>query len=136
MTDPEPTPGPVPRVHERAGAVLAAAGVDLPERRGGTVLALAEALEPGDPPRVEPTGGACGGGRRVVLSGDAVVLSDGIRPTHLVAHVVAADGSDLVVLVERGDRGVEPWPGDGEPTGEVRFRSVRLGADRILSGRV
>lgn len=136
MTDPESTRDTVPRVHERAGEVLAAAGVDLPERRGGPVLALAEALEPGDPPRVDAAGGACGGGRRVEISGDVVVLSDGVRPTHLVVRAVGAEGTGVLVLVERGDRGVEPWPRDGEPTAEVRFRSVRLDADRVLSGRV
>lgn len=136
MTDPESSAGPVPRVHERAGAVLDAAGVDLPDRRGGTVLALAEPLDPGDPPRVAAEGAACGGGRRVVLSGDAVVLTDGIRPTHLVVRAVGPDGASLLILVERGDRGVEPWPREGEPTGETYFRSVRLDSARVLSGRV
>lgn len=136
MTDPESTPAHVPRIHERAGAVLDAAGVNVPDRLGGTVLALAEALDPGAPPRVTGGGAACGGGRRVVLSGDAVVLTDGVRPTHLVARAVGPDGAALLILVERGDRGVEPWPRDGEPTGEVHFRSVRLDSARVLSGRV
>lgn len=140
MADPDAISGPTPspRVHERAAEVLAATGAGMPHARGGAVLALAEAADPVDPPVVSDAGGGCGGGRRVVLSGTAVYQCDGMRPTHLLVRAVGAGGSGAgaLVLVERGDRGVEQWPGDGEATGDVAFRSVRLEAGRVLSGRV
>lgn len=129
-----PPPTPSPRVQERAAEILAATGADLPSACGGAVAALAEAADPADPPLVSAAGGGCGGGRRVVLTGEAVYQSDGMRPTHLLVRAMGADGDGVVVLVERGDRGVEPWPGEGATTGEVGFRSVRLDGDRVLSG--
>ena len=123
-----------PRIHDLAAEVLTAAGARVPDARGGTVLAMAEAADPLAPPRLEAAGGACGGGRRVVLDGDAVILSDGERPTHLLVRAVDAVGSRLLVILERGERGVDPWPGDGITTAEVAFRSVRLDASGVVSG--
>ena len=146
MADHRPMPGSAasgedgsaapPRVHDLVAELLAAADAGLPEARGGAVLAMAEAADPVAPPRVDPAGGGSGGGRRIVLDGDAVTLTDGARPTHLLVRAVGPDGSGVLVLVARGERGVEPWPRDGEITGEVAFRSVRLDADGVVSGEI
>ena len=125
-----------PRVHDLASELLAAAEAPVPGSRGGAVLAMAEAADPMAPPRVVAAGGGCGGGRRIVLDGDAVALTDGVRPTHLLVRATGAGGAGVLLLVERGERGVEPWPRDGETAGEVRFRAVRLDADRVVSGVV
>ncbi|MFL0578029.1 hypothetical protein [Dietzia sp. 179-F 9C3 NHS] len=133
---PEREVAPAPSVHSLASELLAAADVAAPDLRGGTVLAMAEASDPVAPPRVEAAGGGCGGGRRILLDGAATTLTDGDRPTHLLVRAVGPDGSGVLVLVERGERGVEPWPRGGERTGEVVFRAVRLDADRVVTGEV
>ena len=74
------------------------------------------------------------GGRRVLLEGRAVVRSDGVRPTHLLVWASGPDGGEVLVLVERGDRGVSPWPAEGTTAGEIGFEAVRLDADRVVSG--
>src|SRR5699024_4748637 len=89
VPEPAETPAPdpadrSPRVHERATLILSAAGAAVPDARGGAILALVEASDPDDPPRVERAGAGCGGGRRVVVTGDAVFQSDGMSPTHLI----------------------------------------------------
>lgn len=134
MSDEHPSADPSPRVHDRAALLLAAAGLEPPVARGGAVLGLTEPAVPSDPPTVAAAGGGCGGGRRVVLDGRAVFLTDGVRPTHLLAHAVDTDGTGVRVLLERGDRGVEPWPREGATTGELEFRSVRLDAGRVVTG--
>lgn len=133
---PAEEPSAPPRVHDLAAELLSAAGVGLPDARGGAVLAMAEAADPVAPPRVGAAGAGCGGGRRVVLDGDAVTLTDGDRPTHLLVRAVGPDGSGVLVMVARGERGVEPWPREGERTGEITFRSARLDAAGVVSGEI
>ena len=119
-------------VHDRAARLLAAAGAGVPQVRGGAVLALVEAGDPDTPPTVERAAGGCGGGRRILLTGRAAIRSDGVRPTHLVVRAAGPDGTGVLVLVERGDRGVAPWPQDGTTAGEVTFGAVRLDGDRVI----
>lgn len=134
QSPPVATTAGAPRVHDRAAQVIAAAGGRVPDARGGAVLAVAGGDDQGGPPTVERVAGGCGGGRRVLLEGRAVVRSDGVRPTHLLVWASGPDGGEVLVLVERGDRRVSPWPAEGTTAGEIGFEAVRLDADRVVSG--
>lgn len=134
QSPPVATTAGAPRVHDRAAQVIAAAGGRVPDARGGAVLAVAGGDDPGGPPTVERVARGCGGGRRVLLEGRTVVRSDGVRPTHLLVWASGPDGGEVLVLVERGDRGVSPWPAEGTTAGEIGFEAVRLDADRVVSG--
>lgn len=134
QSPPVATTAGAPRVHDRAAQVIAAAGGRVPDARGGAVLAVAGGDDPGGPPTVERVAGGCGGGRRVLLEGRTVVRSDGVRPTHLLVWASGPDGGEVLVLVERGHRGVSPWPAEGTTAGEIGFEAVRLDADRVVSG--
>ncbi|MEH6622828.1 hypothetical protein [Dietzia maris] len=134
QSPPVATTAGAPRVHDRAAQVIVAAGGRVPDARGGAVLAVAGGDDQGGPPTVERVAGGCGGGRRVLLEGRAVVRSDGVRPTHLLVWASGPDGGEVLVLVERGDRRVSPWPAEGTTAGEIGFEAVRLDADRVVSG--
>lgn len=134
QSPPVATTAGAPRVHDRAAQVIVAAGGRVPDARGGAVLAVAGGDDQGGPPTVERVAGGCGRGRRVLLEGRAVVRSDGVRPTHLLVWASGPDGGEVLVLVERGDRRVSPWPAEGTTAGEIGFEAVRLDADRVVSG--